>query len=317
MAVAVSGAAASARRSTQTRSAMRRTRATTVAFGRKVVEKEQLQGDEARNARQVKKVQAKLLGAFEVERNRLVSDDAVGANNARAALRDASSTRELRKAINYVEDHGALSSLAMLQMTCAYMDSPGWLEAQVAEGGSKREGERQAREAARDARLLKKVRSSLRYRKREEIEMVTQALASVMRKHLGHVPLQVVWRRWTGKVAQLKSKRALDERLAKQTTAVTEKRREQMEAWQSRASMVKSVDAAPGPDQEEASGEKPAFGIGSGGAADLSGEQERPSLAGFPSTELQLQLIQCRHTPAGPRRREPGVLGVTRGRETR
>ena len=282
---------------------------TATAFGRKVAEKEQLQGDEARAARQVKKVREKLLDAFDVERDRLGGDDAAGANTARRAFRDARSTRELRRAIDYVEDRGVMSSLAMLQMTCAYMDSPGWLEAQIAEGGSDRESgpEGSERAAAMEARELKRVRSSLRSRRKQDktMEMITQALGGVLRKHLGHVPLPEVWRRWRTKVQQLKSKRANDERLAKQTNAIMERRREQMEAWQSRASMVKSVDASPGPDQTDcASGEKqPNFGIGGGGSVDLSGEQERPSLAGFPSTELQLQLMQCRHTPAGPRRR--------------
>ena len=289
-----------------------------MAFGRKIAAVAKLSASEAREKKQIVGVRNKLLRSFEVERQRITSNDAVGANTARAALRDCATTADLRQALNFVEDQGALSGLALLQMKLAYMDSPGWLEAQMA--SDNRKLKRAPRPAEHERRQVKKVRAGLQTRGRRQVEQITQALVAVLRKNLGHVPLPECLRRWGRFVRLTKAERVRSERTWRQTDAIMEKRAARMDSWRSRAHIVMrdtqaSPDTGPAADAAAAAGEgkpeaQPTFGIGNN--AEGAGAVERPQLgtgdlagmaAGFPSTELQLQLIACRHAPEGTRRR--------------
>lgn len=294
------------------RPAERIDRLTEVAFGREIAPTlaKTMGSEERRAKRQTARVRSKLLGVFEIERQRLSSADAVGTNNVRKALRESANTADLRDALDFVERQGTVSSLTLLQMKCSYMDSPGWLEAQIASSSS-----RDSKDLLAELELqrVKEVRVGLRRRQHQHMLQVQRALIGVLQRHLGHIPLPECLRRWKGFARLSRAIRDRDEKAIRQADTIVRQRAAKLEAWQARTRMCPTVNGTitasrtpKGDVTEKSTAEDPAFGIGNiHDKADTELPVPEVPMPGttFPSSELQLQLIACRHTSAEVQRK--------------
>lgn len=274
-----------------------------VAFGRVVGATVAPSHATRRIQRQTARVREKLLRSFELERHRIATDNAVSANTTRKALRESKNTIELRKALDIVEERGQVSSLGLLQMQCAYMDSPGWLEAQMAT--DRRTDERLAEYELRQVQKVQ-VRLGERGHKHKGVRHVKRSLIAILKQHMGHVPLPECLRRWRLYARTSRTLRIHTEKTIRQTDAIMSERATRMKTWQARAKMCTTASATASTDGEVAS-----FAIGNVNG-DADAELPQPDIpeppTKFPSSELQLQVIAYRHASPGRQRKVAALL---------
>ena len=295
---------------------MRRRARAAVAFNSGVAVESRAKGDPA-----VERVRERLMGAFELERRRITAANAVQGNLARRSLRNCANTEDLRRFLNYVDDKGTVSELAMLQMTCAYMDAPNWLDASMRVGPSAESTARLEAQQRRERREARARLSTQRAEKRQRLEEVARGIAAVLRTHIDGFPPRRAFDRWLEAMeaaAQRREELALAQqeadRRANQADADAARLQLAKEVWRDAHQMWQcrdlEMDPELGPSAPAAEAEAEAGPRGRSPSPprpqrDVTSEPvpPPPSAAGFPSTELQLEMVAARHAAEGPERR--------------